>query len=144
MLKKILDSISNHQIFHMDGRCGCVECIKESEEDPLRFSTSRINQYRALASPSLIALSSSDPILTAFELSWDLRNLAFTEQENKAEYMVGIFFFCYLFCKSPTVRVRLGYSLRKRLKDKEVLRWKNYNFKVFSLGYFLITISMYL
>lgn len=49
---------------------------------------SRINEYKALASPSLIALSSSDPILTAFELSWDLRNLAFAEQESKADYMV--------------------------------------------------------
>lgn len=62
-----------------DCRCGCEECIKESEEDSLRHSLSRINEYRALASPSLIALSSSDPILTAFQLSWELRNLAFAE-----------------------------------------------------------------
>lgn len=60
-------------------RCGCEECIKQSEEDSLRHSLSRINEYRALASPSLIALSSTDPILTAFELSWELRNLAFAE-----------------------------------------------------------------
>lgn len=48
---------------------------------------SRVNEYRALASPSLIALSSSDPLLTAFQLSWELRNLAFTEQECKSEYL---------------------------------------------------------
>lgn len=41
---------------------------------------SRLNEYQALASPSLMALSSSDPILTAFQLSWELRNLAFAEQ----------------------------------------------------------------
>jgi hypothetical protein len=62
------------------GRCGCEECIRESTEDSLRHSLARLNEYRALASPSLIALSSTDPILTAFQLSWELRNLAFAEQ----------------------------------------------------------------
>lgn len=56
-------------------------------EDSLRHSLSRVNIYRALCSPSLICLTSSDPILTAFQLSWDLRNLALTEQECKAEYV---------------------------------------------------------
>ena len=54
----------------------------------LRHSRSRINAYRALASPSLIALSSKDPILTAFELSWELKQLAFAEYEFKSEYLV--------------------------------------------------------
>ena len=49
---------------------------------------SRINAYRALSSPSLIALSSTDPILTAFELSVELKNLAYTETEFRQEYMV--------------------------------------------------------
>lgn len=53
----------------------------------MRFSLSRVNEYRALASPSLIALSSADPLLTAFKLSWELRNLAFAEQECKSEYL---------------------------------------------------------
>ncbi|XP_028178532.1 transient-receptor-potential-like protein [Ostrinia furnacalis] len=70
-----------------DVRCGCEECIRESTEDSLRHSLARLNEYRALASPSLIALSSTDPILTAFQLSWELRNLAFAEQESKAEYL---------------------------------------------------------
>ncbi|XP_053616409.1 transient-receptor-potential-like protein [Plodia interpunctella] len=70
-----------------DVRCGCDECIRESTEDSLRHSLARLNAYRALASPSLIALSSTDPILTAFQLSWELRNLAFAEQESKAEYL---------------------------------------------------------
>lgn len=51
---------------------------------------SRLNEYRALASPSLIALSSNDPILTAFQLSWELRNLAFAEEESKSDYMVSV------------------------------------------------------
>ncbi|XP_060806466.1 transient-receptor-potential-like protein [Amyelois transitella] len=70
-----------------DVRCGCDECIRISSEDSLRHSLARLNAYRALASPSLIALSSTDPILTAFQLSWELRNLAFAEQESKAEYL---------------------------------------------------------
>ncbi|KAE8737204.1 hypothetical protein FOCC_FOCC017335, partial [Frankliniella occidentalis] len=67
-------------------RCGCDECVTSRQEDSLRHSRSRINAYRALASPSLIALSSKDPILTAFELSWELRRLSFLEHEFKTEY----------------------------------------------------------
>lgn len=64
-------------------RCGCDECVQSRQEDSLRHSRSRINAYRSLASPSLIALSSKDPILTAFELSWELRRLSFLEHEFK-------------------------------------------------------------
>lgn len=64
----------------------CDECVTSRMEDSLRHSRSRINAYRALASPSLIALSSKDPILTAFELSWELRRLSFLEHEFKIEY----------------------------------------------------------
>lgn len=74
----------------------------------MRHSLSRVSEYRALASPSLIALSSNDPLQTAFQvrspneplstltyfisrifnqLSWELRNLAFAEQECKSEYL---------------------------------------------------------
>lgn len=66
-----------------DVRCGCDECVQSRQEDSLRHSRSRINAYRALASPSLVALSSKDPILTAFELSWELRRLSFLEHEFK-------------------------------------------------------------
>ncbi|KAH8404922.1 hypothetical protein KR222_010490 [Zaprionus bogoriensis] len=69
-----------------DVRCGCDECVQSRQEDSLRHSRSRINAYRALASPSLVALSSKDPILTAFELSWELRRLSFLEHEFKNEY----------------------------------------------------------
>ncbi|XP_076676587.1 transient receptor potential cation channel gamma isoform X2 [Andrena cerasifolii] len=69
-----------------DVRCGCDECVRSRMKDSLRHSRSRINSYRALASPSLIALSSKDPILTAFQLSWELRRLSFLEHEFKCEY----------------------------------------------------------
>lgn len=53
----------------------------------------RVNEYRALASPSLMALSSSDPILNAFQLSWELRRLGTIEKEFTNEYMVKTFSF---------------------------------------------------
>ena len=69
-----------------DVQCGCAQCVVQSSEDSLNHSRSRINAYRALASPSLIALSSRDPILTAFKLSWELRLLSRLENELKVEY----------------------------------------------------------
>ncbi|XP_004517522.1 transient-receptor-potential-like protein isoform X2 [Ceratitis capitata] len=86
ILKILLDRGAAVPVPH-DIRCGCDECVRLSNEDSLRHSLSRVNIYKALASPSLICLTSSDPLLTAFQLSWELRNLAFTEQECKAEYM---------------------------------------------------------
>ncbi|XP_064607916.1 transient receptor potential-gamma protein-like [Liolophura sinensis] len=69
-----------------DVRCSCKLCIAACTDDILRHSRSRINAYRALASPSLICLSSKDPILTSFELSWELRRLSRLENEFKTDY----------------------------------------------------------
>ncbi|XP_023159908.2 transient-receptor-potential-like protein isoform X1 [Drosophila hydei] len=86
ILRMLLDRGAAVPVPH-DIRCGCEECVRLMGEDSLRHSLSRVNIYRALCSPSLICLTSSDPILTAFQLSWELRNLALTEQECKSEYM---------------------------------------------------------
>ncbi|XP_076591180.1 short transient receptor potential channel 4b [Chaetodon auriga] len=67
-------------------RCNCVECVSSLDVDGLRHSRSRLNLYKALASPSLIALSSEDPFLTAFQLSWELKELSTVENEFKSEY----------------------------------------------------------
>ncbi|KAF3693206.1 Short transient receptor potential channel 4 [Channa argus] len=67
-------------------RCNCVECVSSLDVDGLRHSRSRLNIYKALASPSLIALSSEDPFLTAFQLSWELEELSTVENEFKSEY----------------------------------------------------------
>lgn len=56
---------------------------------PFRYSHARINAYRALASPSLICLSSSDPFLTAFVLSDDLKKLSTMEKEFVQDYLVS-------------------------------------------------------
>ncbi|XP_057694902.1 short transient receptor potential channel 4-like [Corythoichthys intestinalis] len=66
--------------------CDCLECVLSLDVDGLRHSHSRLNIYKALASPSLIALSSEDPFLTAFQLSWELKELSRVENEFKKEY----------------------------------------------------------
>ncbi|XP_046395516.1 transient receptor potential protein-like [Ischnura elegans] len=85
ILKILLDRGATLPVPH-DVRCGCDECVSSSETDSLRHSQSRINAYRALTSPSLISLSSRDPLLTAFELSWELRRLSRMETEFRLEY----------------------------------------------------------
>ncbi|KAH9424601.1 Short transient receptor putative channel 1 [Dermatophagoides pteronyssinus] len=87
IVKIILDrNISPIPIPH-GARCGCKQCRLASKQDCLQHSRSRINAFKALSSPSLIALNSKDPILTAFDLSWQLRRLSFLEPEFKQEYL---------------------------------------------------------
>lgn len=86
ILKILLDCDDGHLPRPHDFHCGCRECALRHADDSLTHSRSRINAYRALASPSLIALSSKDPVLTAFQLSWELRRLSRLENEFRAEY----------------------------------------------------------
>ncbi|XP_070196707.1 transient-receptor-potential-like protein [Littorina saxatilis] len=67
--------------------CSCKRCQAQVHADSLRHSLLRINTYRALASPAWISLTSPDPILTAFELSWELHKLALRENEFKDSYI---------------------------------------------------------
>jgi len=85
ILKLLLDRGASLPMPH-DIRCGCDECMASTEADSLRHSLARINAYKALASPSLIALSSKDPVRTAFELSGELDRLRSTEHEFGVEY----------------------------------------------------------
>ncbi|XP_026279150.1 transient receptor potential protein [Frankliniella occidentalis] len=109
ILKILLDRGATLPMPH-DVRCGCDECISSSSQDSLRHSQARINAYRALSAPSLIALSSRDPLLTAFELSWELRRLAKMEAEFRAEYneMRGI---CQTFVTSLMDQARTSNEL---------------------------------
>ncbi|KAM4536405.1 short transient receptor potential channel 5a isoform 2-T3 [Odontesthes bonariensis] len=63
-----------------------IKLLVQRKVDSLRHSRSRLNIYKALASPSLIALSSEDPILTAFRLGWELKELSKVENEFRQEY----------------------------------------------------------
>lgn len=83
-------------------RCGCDDCINSKEQDSLRHSQSRINAYKAMISPSLICLSSRDPLLTAFELYNELKRLEKMETEFRAEYQVlpALFTNCVHYSRS--------------------------------------------
>ncbi|SPP80905.1 blast:Transient receptor potential protein [Drosophila guanche] len=85
ILKILLDRGATLPMPH-DVKCGCDECVTSQTSDSLRHSQSRINAYRALSASSLIALSSRDPVLTAFQLSWELKRLQAMESEFRAEY----------------------------------------------------------
>jgi hypothetical protein len=64
--------------------------VSSRTKDTVHHSRSRIHAFRALASPSLICLTAQDPILVAFQLSWELRRLSFEEHEFKNEYQVSV------------------------------------------------------
>ncbi|KFD47429.1 hypothetical protein M513_11698 [Trichuris suis] len=82
IIKLLLDRGASIDHPH-DVHCSCKNCI----EDTLRLSQSRINAYRALASASYICLTARDPVLNAFELSWELRHLSSVEHQFKLDYL---------------------------------------------------------
>ncbi|PSN33020.1 hypothetical protein C0J52_17831 [Blattella germanica] len=67
-------------------RCGCSDCVTSRTKDSIHHSRSRMNTFKALASPSLICLTAKDPIHSAFQLSWELRSLSDAEHEFRSEY----------------------------------------------------------
>ncbi|XP_031341561.1 transient receptor potential protein [Photinus pyralis] len=85
IIKLLLDRGATLPVPH-NVKCGCDNCVKLCQEDSLRHSQARINAYKALISPSLIALSSKDPLLTAFHLSEEMRKLSRIETEFRAQY----------------------------------------------------------
>nr|XP_035120273.1 short transient receptor potential channel 2 [Callithrix jacchus] len=67
--------------------CACLECSNARRYDLLKFSLSRINTYRGIASKAHLSLASEDAMLAAFQLSHELRRLAHKEPEFKPEYI---------------------------------------------------------
>lgn len=66
--------------------CQCADCVIKRNYDSLKRSRSRLNAYRALASPAYMALSSPDPIMTTFELRQEMKKLAQVEKEFKVGF----------------------------------------------------------
>ena len=66
--------------------CSCKKCKEQINQDSLRHSLRRYQTFRALSSPAWISLTSSDPVLTAFKLSWELDHLALQENEFRDFY----------------------------------------------------------
>ncbi|KAM9221782.1 LOW QUALITY PROTEIN: protein XNDC1N [Dugong dugon] len=67
--------------------CACLECSNACRYDLLKFSLSRINTYRGIASGAHFSLASEDAMLAAFQLSCELRHLARKEPEFKPKYI---------------------------------------------------------
>ncbi|XP_008515837.2 protein XNDC1N isoform X2 [Equus przewalskii] len=67
--------------------CACLECSNARRYDLLKFSLSRINTYRGIASRAHLSLASEDAMMAAFQLSRELRHLARKEPEFKPEYI---------------------------------------------------------
>ncbi|XP_067652087.1 short transient receptor potential channel 7-like [Haliotis asinina] len=67
--------------------CNCRICINKRQFDQLRLAKTRLNAYRGLCSEAFISLSSSDPILRAFTLAKELRDIAEVEKYYKTEYL---------------------------------------------------------
>ena len=63
--------------------CACLECRNGRQYDLLKFSLSRINTYRGIASRAYLSVTSEDAMLTAFGLSKELRKLSKKEPEFK-------------------------------------------------------------
>lgn len=70
--------------------CACLECSNARRYDLLKFSLSRINTYRGIASRAHLSLASEDAMLAAFRLSRELRRLA----RKEPEFKVGFSHFC--------------------------------------------------
>nr|XP_033815390.1 short transient receptor potential channel 1 [Geotrypetes seraphini] len=66
--------------------CECTLCTAKNKKDSLRHSRFRLDIYRCLSSPALIMLTEEDPILRAFELSADLKELSLVEVEFRNDY----------------------------------------------------------
>jgi len=70
--------------------CECTDCQQRQSADSLKRSLSRLHAYKALSSPTFMALSSSDPITTTFELRQEMMQVAEVEKEFKVRHVVKI------------------------------------------------------
>lgn len=63
--------------------CTCLECRNGRQYDLLKFSLSRINTFRGIASRAYLSIGSEDAMLSAFRLSRELKRLSKKEPEFK-------------------------------------------------------------
>ena len=66
--------------------CACSDCKARKSLDELKFAKWRLNTFKGLASEAYISLSCSDPILKAFELSQELKELADAEKHYRVSW----------------------------------------------------------
>ncbi|XP_011487277.1 short transient receptor potential channel 1 isoform X2 [Oryzias latipes] len=90
--------------------CECTLCNAKNKKDSLRHSRFRLDIYRCLASPALIMLTEEDPILRAFELSTDLKELSLVEVEFRNDYE-ELATQCKMFAKDLLAQARNSREL---------------------------------
>uniref|UniRef100_A0A8C5EGE8 Short transient receptor potential channel 4-like n=1 Tax=Gouania willdenowi TaxID=441366 RepID=A0A8C5EGE8_GOUWI len=88
-------------------RCNCGQCMSNLDGDGLRHSCSRLNVYK-------------DPFLTAFELSWELRELSTMENEFKSEYE-ELSHMCKQFAKDLLDQTRSSKELETILNYRDII-----------------------
>ena len=66
--------------------CDCSDCEQRQSADSLKRSLSRLHAYKALSSPTFMALSTTDPITTTFELRQEMMQVAEVEKEFKVSH----------------------------------------------------------
>ncbi|KAH0624045.1 hypothetical protein JD844_007355 [Phrynosoma platyrhinos] len=100
--------------------CECTLCTAKNKKDSLRHSRFRLDIYRCLASPALIMLTEEDPILRAFELSADLRELSLVEVEfscsQSSEFVLDSYFVSQSNCQQFLNTVWFGQMAGYRRK----------------------------
>uniref|UniRef100_A0A8C2HBE2 Transient receptor potential cation channel, subfamily C, member 1 n=1 Tax=Cyprinus carpio TaxID=7962 RepID=A0A8C2HBE2_CYPCA len=110
IMHNMLDKNQSDHLRWMD-LCVCVcVCV-------LRHSRFRLDIYRCLASPSLIMLTEEDPILRAFKLSADLKELSLVEVEFRNDYE-ELAKQCKMFAKDLLAQARNSRELEVILNHK--------------------------
>ena len=107
--------------------CQCRDCVIKQNYDSLKRSRSRLNAYRALASPAFMALSSRDPIMATFELRQEMKKLAQVEKEFQVSVTIcgrGIEI-CSITCQAEqnSIRIRILLKTRHLRSSSFVLRF---------------------
>lgn len=69
-------------------QCKCDDCIVKQNTDSLKRSRSRLNAYKALASPAYLALSTIDPFTGTFELRQEMMKVAQVEKEFRVRKFI--------------------------------------------------------
>nr|CUU97700.1 hypothetical transcript [Hymenolepis microstoma] len=69
-----------------DRSCMCLDCESIRAQDSLILEMQRLHTYQALTSSAFLALTTSDPVSSAFTLRGELYQLASQEKQFKEEY----------------------------------------------------------
>ena len=64
------------------------ECVNKLEFDQIRLAKTRLNAYKGLASGSYISFYCKDPVISAFDLAKEIRDVAKVEKYYKVGFLL--------------------------------------------------------